>query len=93
MKLRIFGVLTIVAVFVDVPLLRCELPKNLPKQSCVMLKVNAWPQIADGLSGLKNIAATDFAYIPPSVQNRRATTRCYVSCRNEGRHYGRCSAV
>lgn len=68
MKLRFLGVLLLGLVLVGLPLFAVRAAQEAPKTDiCNVESECLAKQIADGLSGLKNIPATDFAYIPPSV--------------------------
>lgn len=68
MRLRLFGVALVVGILAVVPFFAVRAVQEPAKTDvCTIDSECLAQQIADGLAGVKSIAATDFAYIPPSV--------------------------
>lgn len=75
----------LVAVLAFVPSLAINVRAQAPQdQSCKIDSECLAQQIVDGLSGVKSITATDFAYIPPAVPKTGSPQRA-VSYRVETR--------
>jgi hypothetical protein len=85
MKIRFLGVLVAIGVLISVPIFAVRAAQEPVKaDTCSIDSECLAKQITDGLQGLKNITATDFAYIPPSVPKTGSPQRA-VSYRVETR--------